>query len=245
VSVFFVNFRLCPCSQTEALAVPHGLDTMFDGSRGRRLYRESYAPDCWLPFTQKVPFRLGHDTGAIGEVTVVAAHGRWHYGSALIDGHSDALNKFARERMKPGARISLGGRSVTWYEDPDLRIVRHTKVKLEEVALVRDGEIPGFIGAEITDVRELPQPKLAARVVDGITLQPGDELLDSERRIVFRNNDGTIEQRPYREPGFPSTARSRSASPPAVYRGRGQEIVIEGEFDDQAALLTAGMTRVR
>jgi hypothetical protein len=72
-----------------------------------------------------------------------------------------------RERVKVGARVSLGAQSLRRYEDTEPNVVRHTLVRLEEIALVDDGEIAGFIGARITDLREVkPEPKPAALTLD-------------------------------------------------------------------------------
>src|SRR5437016_3360709 len=138
--------RFAPCSQTEALLVRHGLDSIWRG----RLYRESYAPGCWLNPAVPVPFRLTHDDDetTIGQVTAVAASGHWHHASFIIDDPTPDV----RERVKVGARVSLGAQSLRRYEDTELRLVRHTLVMPEEIALVEDGAIAGHVGATVTRV---------------------------------------------------------------------------------------------
>jgi hypothetical protein len=194
--------RFAPCSQTEALLVRHGLDTLWRG----RLYRESYAPDCWLNPSVPVPFRLTHDDDetTIGQVMAVAASGQWHHASFMIDDPTPEV----RERLKVGARVSLGAQSLRCYEDTEPNVVRHTLVRLEEIVLVEDGAIPGILGARITDLREVKaDPKPATRTapaqdgwrsllpagweslrnVPGYELPPGTELMEGPGcRVVYR-----------------------------------------------------------
>jgi hypothetical protein len=151
--------RLWPCSETERLLVRHGLETIWRG----KLYRESYAPGCWLTPSEPVPFRLTHDGETIGQVKAIAASGQWHHAAFMVDDPTPEV----RERVKVGARVSLGAQSLRRYEDTEPNVVRHTLVRLEEIALVDDGEIAGFIGARITDLREVkPEPKPAALTLD-------------------------------------------------------------------------------
>lgn len=152
MSRFFVEFKLCPCSQTADRIVYDGLDTLWEG----RLYRESYAPDAFLRRAKPARFRLRHDSGTIGIVNVLVAHREWFHGTAVVE--DGPLNKIARDRIKVGTKVSLGARSLQRYENPDLRLVRHELCELEEVALVGPDQVPGFIGAVVTHVREAPAP---------------------------------------------------------------------------------------
>src|SRR3954466_1758410 len=89
-----------------------------------RLYRESYAPTCWLPRSEPAPVRLHHGGPAIGHVTVTTTHNGWHHAALVIE---DApLQPLARELVTPGARVSLGATSISRYENTDLRLVPPT-----------------------------------------------------------------------------------------------------------------------
>lgn len=149
---FCVDFRLAPCSQTERLAVRHSAQTLFDGKHGTMLYRESYAPECWLAPAKPVPFNLGHDGDTVGHVVVIASQGAWHHGSAVIE--DGPLQPLARQLIKVGSRVSLAARSIRRDDDADLRVVRHRLCRLDEVALVREGEVAGFLEAKVTRVFE-------------------------------------------------------------------------------------------
>ena len=111
--------------------------------------------------TNPVPFRLSHDGETVGHVIAMTAFKEWHYADVAIE--DGPLQKLALERVKPGAHVSLGARSLSRYENKDLCIVRHTVCRLDEIALVGDGEIAGHIGAMVTRVWR-PKP-VASRAV--------------------------------------------------------------------------------
>jgi hypothetical protein len=88
-----------------------------------------------------------------------------------------------RERVKVGARISLGARSLTRSERHEPNIVRHLACRLKEIVLVDDGVPAGYIGAVITDLREAkPEPPKLER--EGEIIHAGCGML--------RRNCGTI-----------------------------------------------------
>jgi hypothetical protein len=191
--VIFIDFKLVPCSETESLALPQGLDTIYEG----RLYRESYAPECWIRPYGHVPFKLHHDGATIGRVTVMVAHKGWHIGTAVVE--DGPFLSLARSMVKPGSKISVGATSLRRYENADLRIVRHNVCKLEEVALVRENEIPGFIGAVVTGVSEpKPKPAPAKERAKPVTHGPvGEEerlyaLEAASKGIIVRHRVGQV-----------------------------------------------------
>jgi hypothetical protein len=51
------------------------LDTVYEGS----LYRESFAPSCWIASEKPATFQLSHDGETLGEIGAVFAAGQWHY----------------------------------------------------------------------------------------------------------------------------------------------------------------------
>jgi hypothetical protein len=174
--------RISVCSETERLLVRHGLESIWRG----RLYRESYSPSCWLDPAAPVPFRLAHDGETIGHVTALAASGQWHHALFVVDDPTPEV----RERVKVGARVSLGAQSLRRYENTDPNVVRHTLVRLEEIALVDDDAVAGFIGARIDSLHEVkPQPKSAVRTADA-PLESGEVIIPSGGAL--RRNCGTI-----------------------------------------------------
>jgi hypothetical protein len=142
---FFAECRFAPCSETDRLAVRHGLQTLHEG----RLFRESFAPGCWLPRETPATVQLSHDGEVVGEIGAVIAHKDWHLATLVLEDRP-----IVRERFKPGARISVGAKSIRRDQDDDLRIVRHRICQLEHIAPLLDGQTPGHIGAKITRVWE-------------------------------------------------------------------------------------------
>jgi hypothetical protein len=176
MSHFYAECKFAPCSQTEDRIVWDGLETLFDGERGVKLYRESFAPDAWLVRDPANPptFQLSHDGEVVGEVATIIAHKEWFIADVRLKDEPRV-----RERVRPGAKVSLGARSIRRYENADLRLVRHELAQLEHIALVDAGSIPGYIGAVVTRVREPPkfQPKPAAE----------PEPVDLRPRLLVRN----------------------------------------------------------
>jgi hypothetical protein len=151
---FFAECRFAACSQTQDRIVWDGAQTLYTGERGRKLYRESFAPNCWLRDPDNPPtVQLSHDGETVGQVGVVIAHNEWHIATLILEDLP-----IVRERFKVGAKVSVGCHSLKRHEDSDLRLVRHTVARLDHIALVNPGEIQGHIGATITNVRDAPKP---------------------------------------------------------------------------------------
>jgi hypothetical protein len=185
--------KFAPCSQTPDRIVWDGLETLWDG----RLYKESWAPNAWLKRETLPTFKLSHDGDDVGEVVIVIAHNEWHIADCILEDRP-----IVRELVTPGARVSLEARSLKRYEDSDLRLVRHTIADLQHIALVKKGEIPGYLGAVVTSVRELktrqPSPTAGGwralvpagwefiRDIPGFEMHPGEELIDEQQHTVHR-----------------------------------------------------------
>jgi hypothetical protein len=194
---FFADAKIAPCSQTWRQSVRHGLRTLHEGS----LYTESFAPDCWLKRSTPVPFRLGNDGETIGEISVIVPMKEWFHASVAV--YDGPLAEVAREKVRPGAKVSIGFRELVRDQDRELLILRHTLARMDELALLDERDIPGHIGATITRVYE-PRTKPAARTArngwrallpagwsdlandPGFELQPGTELLDQRGRTLYR-----------------------------------------------------------
>jgi hypothetical protein len=200
---FYAEVKFAPCSQTRDRIVWDGLETLFDGARGVKLYRESFAPDAWLAHDPASPptFQMCHEGEVIGEVATVIAHGGWFIADVRVNDEPRV-----RERVRPGAKVSVGAQSIRRYEDADLRLVRHELAKLDHIALVEPGAIPGYIGAVVTSVREAPRSKRASRngwrgslpagweclrELPDYQPQVGEELLAGNSRRAAYRFDGT------------------------------------------------------
>jgi hypothetical protein len=184
MSRFYGECRFAPCSETDRLAVRHGIETRYDG----RLYRESFAPDCWAAKAGPATIRLGHDGEDVGLVVVVASHGQWHHASFVIE--DGPLLALAREQIVVGAKVSLDCRTWKPDEDHDLRLVRHELAWLNHIAILQPGDVPGHAGAIVTRVWEA-KPKLALDL-GGYVLREGDEVIDHERGILHRHESGVL-----------------------------------------------------
>jgi len=115
------------------------------------IWRESFAPGAFLAASEPVPVTLQHDGPTIGHVTVVTACREWHLADMLIEAHDGRL-----DRVRVRTPVSIDARSVRRDDDDDLRIRRHTLVRLDAVAILGAGEVPWFQHAKIVGVRELP-----------------------------------------------------------------------------------------
>lgn len=212
----FADCRFAPCSETDRLAVPHGLETLWHGE----LYRESFAPSCWL--TGRTPtFQLGHDGEAVGEVNAVVAHREWHHATLVLEDRP-----VIRERVRAGAPISVCFRSLKRDKWELPRVLRHRLCFLDHIALLERNDVPGHIGAQITHIWEPPtatEPASAARTVDGITLEAGESLEDVELGVVYRNVGGRIEQRPFN----PTSGRVQRHASLSYRELSGHEMTIE------------------
>lgn len=129
-----------------------GLETLYEG----QLVRESFGSDCWIARSAPATFELDHDGEVVGQVGAVIVQREWWIADSYLED-----TPVVRERVRVGARVSVGARSLRRYEDADLRLVRHEIAILEHIALVGDHQVPGYVGAVITSVRELPKPKPA------------------------------------------------------------------------------------
>lgn len=166
--------RFAPCSQTDRLIVRHGLETLHKG----RLYRESFAPHAFMNTSAPATFQLSHDGPTVGHIVAVTASDRWFYAGFVVDTEDAELQALARERVKRGARVSPGFRSLRRDQDDDLCLIRHGLAILEEISLVDPGAVAGYIGAVVTDVHEI-QPEPA-------TLERAEEIVHDGRPLVRR-----------------------------------------------------------
>jgi hypothetical protein len=155
--------RFAPCSHTDRDLIRSAQQTLWN----HRLYYESYSPACWLNPNEPVPLRLTHDDDetTIGQVTAIATSGQWHVAGFVVDDPTPEV----RERVKVGARVSLGAQSLRRYEDTEPNVVRHELVRLEELVVVEPGALAGYVDARITSMHKpktqtKPQPPV--RIID-------------------------------------------------------------------------------
>jgi|tagenome__1003787_1003787.scaffolds.fasta_scaffold20900887_1 hypothetical protein len=149
-----VSARIAPCSETPFLAVRHALEIVDPDDC--QVWRESFASGAFLAAPKPVPVVLSHDGLTIGTVSIVVPFREWHVADMLIEAEDDQL-----DRVRPGTAVSIDARSVKRTDDADLRIRRHSLIRLDAVAILGAGEVPYYEHAKITAVRELPAPRMA------------------------------------------------------------------------------------
>lgn len=176
-----VEIKFAPCSQSAALAVRDGCSTLDDKSR--LLVRESFAPSAFVNGGRGAILRLGHADESIGRIVCVASSGEWFYADAIVnvDDNDRELCARVRREVKPGARVSPGFFMIEEYRDDRAGVIRYRQAHLDDICLLADGEIAGYLGAVVTRVRE---PSF--RIVQGVRLNRGDELLDGRGHVIAR-----------------------------------------------------------
>jgi hypothetical protein len=168
----FVEARFAPCSETEFLAVRHGVEVVeADGN-----WRESFAADAWLAAGQGARVQLGHDGLDVGAVVCVVQRDGWHVADFVVEaGDPDVLR-----HVHVGRAVSIDARSVRRDDDDFVRIRRHRLAQLKAIAILNPGQHPGYEGAEITRIREVAQ----ATTVEGEVLT-GDGVLSRDCGVVL------------------------------------------------------------
>lgn len=176
-----ISVRFAPCSESQALAVRQGLDTLDDETR--LLVRESFAPDAFANGGRGAVFRLGHEDETVGHVVCIAARDGWYHADVRVNVPDDdeALCARVRREVVPGARVSPGFFSIDAYRHDGARVVRHRSALLDDISILGRNDVPGYVGATVVSVE---QPK--GRLVDGVWLRPGDELVDHRNRVIAR-----------------------------------------------------------
>ncbi len=156
-----VSTRFAPCSSSDhpRHLIREDTRTFYEG----RPWYASYREGCWVNGGRGATLQLGHDEHDLGRIGVVIARDGWFFADAMIDlEDGDPLAPIVREQVRVGAPVSVGCRSISRREWPDRMGVGslvHMTAKLEHVAVLdRDGlaGVPGFAGARVTAVRELP-----------------------------------------------------------------------------------------
>lgn len=143
-----VDATIAPCSETWRDAVRCAEDVV--DSIGT--WRESFAPLCWLARGNGAPVLADHDGAPIGSVFQIIDHGGWHIAEVIIESDDEKL----LERVRVGQAVSIDAYSTDIDHDIDLRLRRHIVTRLNHLAILRDRDIPGYAGAKILAVRELP-----------------------------------------------------------------------------------------
>ncbi len=172
-----VSARFAPYSATPELAVRHAVDVAHtDG-----MYRESFAPQCWLASDRPASVQFDHDTADVGQVIVVAGVDRWWYADMQVESDDAAL----LERCVVGNPVSIGARVLTRMTTThtDTRVCRHRGAWLEHIAILKPGSLPGYRGAKITAVSEATVKVRQAALSDA---QAYDELW---RRVDQRGEE--------------------------------------------------------
>lgn len=155
-----VECRFAPCSATPRLAVRHAARTI---EHGEGLF-ESFAPDAFGIYSRGAPFQLSHDGPVVGHVVNITDAGQWLVADAHVKlEDDDPVCALAREMIRPGARVSPGFTVLredrTDMGSDSVDVVRYEQAHLDEISLVKRGDIPGYLDARITAVRELPARK--------------------------------------------------------------------------------------
>lgn len=144
---YFVECRFAPCSESERLAVRHGVEVVeTDG-----IWRESFAPGCWLVGGTGARVTLGHDGRDVGYVVCVIPRDGWHYADLVLEDDEPL-------RIRNGHPVSIDARSIKRSDDEFIHLRRHTLAQLQAIALVLPGDVPCYADAKITRVREVPAP---------------------------------------------------------------------------------------
>jgi hypothetical protein len=165
-----VSARVAPCSQTPFLAVRHGLEIV--DADDCQTWRESFAPGSFLARATPAPVTLRHDGPTIGHVTLVTDFREWHLADMLVEAEDELL-----DRVKIGTPVSIDARSVKRDDDSDLRIRRHSLVRLDAVAVLGRGEVPYYEHAKITGVRELGARPVDRAVDEGEFVETGGAMI--------------------------------------------------------------------
>jgi hypothetical protein len=148
-----VEVRFAACSQTRSRIVRDGIDVWNDDGQ---IYRESFAPDAFVKRLKPATFQLQHDGEVVGEVGPIVSHGQWYLADCILEDLP-----IVRERVKPGARVSLQARALEFYENPDLRLRRVERAELDHIALIAPGERAGYLdgATKVTSIRQLATAK--------------------------------------------------------------------------------------
>lgn len=97
----------------------------------------------------------------------------------------DAALPVVRERLKVGAGISPGFRSISRDKNEDMHVVRHNVALLEEISTLKRDDVPGYLDAKITRVRELAAKRAKPEPARG-------EVIEVRTRTVLRRDCGVI-----------------------------------------------------
>jgi hypothetical protein len=101
-----------------------------------------------------------------------------------------------RELIRPGRAVSIDARSIRRDDDLDLHLRRRRLATLDAVAVLADGEVLWYLGAEIVTVREAPARSVSAQALDpdlgGVVLRDGDVVIDHVRGTERRYEAGVL-----------------------------------------------------
>ena len=172
--------QIAPCSRSWKEAIYRGVDVPDRG----RVWTESFSEDAFIATGKPVPVVLSHEEDKpVGKVETHVVHNAWHVVSFTVD-HSRTLSSIALDRLRIGAPVSIGFRSLAHDELlAQEGVKRHTVARLDELSVLRADEIPGYKGAKITQIIELPSTSPAAvstasdrtAAGDTVILDRGDE----------------------------------------------------------------------
>ena len=177
--------RIAPASADWREAIRNGVEVIDGG----RCWRESFAHNAFIASDKPTPVVLSHfDDKVVGYVAVRIAHGGWHIADFTLD-HSRVLSSIALDRLRVGAPVSIGFRSL--HHDELLAedgIKRHTAARLDELSILGPNEIPAFRGAKIMRIHEL-KPKRASRAR---APEPEAEVIHVPADAILRRPSGRV-----------------------------------------------------
>jgi hypothetical protein len=197
VSRYLVDAAIAPLSETWREAVRHAEDVVAPDGQ----FRESFAPCCFIRNGAGAEVQLGHDGQVVGHVNVVVASRSQHMHIAELElvGDEELL-----ARVRPGQRVSLDAYSHSSDTDRLAGLRRHELVELRHVAILQDGDIPGYRAARILSVRKMTETPTQARTsgvdwravlpaewatgidVRNLPADPPSELTDDRRGRTWR-----------------------------------------------------------
>jgi hypothetical protein len=142
--------RVAPASSTLRESVSNAVSVV-DVDRS---WSETFAEDAWIADAAPPPVMLRHDDEdtIVGHVVSrpVVSDG-WHVASFQLD-PGRPLASVAFDRLRHGAPVSIGARSLRRDDNHLSGVRRHLLARFEHVAIVGPGEVPGYLGVLPTEV---------------------------------------------------------------------------------------------
>ena len=182
--------RIAPSTPNWREALHNGAVVTDNG----RLWRESFAPDAFLPSDKPIPVVLSHeDHRVVGHIGVRVAHRGWHICDFMLD-HSIARSAIALDMLKVGTAVSIGFSPLAHDESLAGQGVKwHTRCRLDELSILRPDETPGYRGAKIVAIHELPDfPKPKPKRAPVAQRHHAGQVIYGDGRVLNRPGIGQV-----------------------------------------------------